>query len=280
VTAYGLYSEAFAFDHPISSGIQALHDKEVMMNKRSYTKKELQRVILVIIVVVGLLTITSLVFFFSGEATALFKAINPWNKEHEGYLAALPTQLQEVTGAPVQTAISKRIESESQFATKAGYEMESLTSTPMSIRTLFFSTPVPTGAVTPEIFDCFAFRRIHGFSEINCWHGYNEGQHLIVIMMQEQQNPSQSWLYMEFANQTEPLWLRIPNLETNPVKIIKMDGFLLTLQADNSRNLYFFDTLARQFVDSARNVLPTATPAPTIVITSPPPTPTEILPYP
>ncbi len=82
------------------------------------------------------------------------------------------------------------------------------------------------------------------------------------------------------CHQTEPLWLRIPNLETNPVRITEMDGSLLTLQANNSNNIYLFDTLARQFVDSARQVLETATPAPTFVVTFPPPTPTEIILYP
>lgn len=251
------------------------------MNKKSYTNTKLQRVMLVLAaVVVGSLAITSLVYIFSGRAAALFKGKNSWNEENEDYLADLQTQLQRVTDPPVQTALSERIESESAWATKVGYEMQSLTATPMSIRTLQFSTPVPTREVTPEIFDCLAFRQIHGFSEINCWHGYNDGQHLIVIMMQERQNPLQTWLYMEFADQTEPLWLRIPNLETKPVRITEMDGSLLTLQAEDSNNIYWFDTLARQFVDSARHVLPTATPAPTIVVTSPPPTPTEIIPYP
>lgn len=252
------------------------------MNKRSYTNTKLQRgILLVVVVVVGFLAITSLVYFFSGqEVSALFKVINSWDEKNEEYLADLQTQLQEVTSPPIQTAISERIESESNWATKVGYEMQSLTTTPMAIRTLQFSTPVPTREVTPEIFDCFAFRKIQGFTEINCWHGYNAGQDLIVIMMQEQQNPLQTWLYMEFADQTEPLWLRIPNLETNPVRITEMDGSLLTLQAKNSNNVYLFDTLARQFVDSARQVLETATPAPTFVVTFPPPTPTEIIPYP
>ena len=251
------------------------------MNKRSLINTKRQKVILlVVLVVVGSLAITSLVYIFSGEAAALFKVKNSWNEEYEDYLANLKTQLQEVTSPPIQTAISERIESESYLATKVGYEIQSLTTTPMAIRTLQFSTPVPTREVTPEIFDCFAFRKIQGFTEINCWHGYNAGQDLIVIMMQEQQNPLQTWLYMEFADQTEPLWLRIPNLETNPVRITEMDGSLLTLQANNSNNIYLFDTLARQFVDSARQVLETATPAPTFVVTFPPPTPTEIIPYP
>lgn len=251
------------------------------MNKRSHTDTKLQRVIFVVAVfVVGMLAITTLVYVFSGDAAAIFKVSNSWNEQNEDYLADLQTQLQEVTDPPIQTAISERIESESNLATKVGYELQSLTTTPMAIRTLQFSTPVPTREVTPEIFDCFAFRQIQGFTEINCWHGNNGGQSLIVVMMQEQQNPLQTWLYMEFANQTEPLWLRIPNLETNPVRITKMDGSLLTLQAENSNNIYLFDTLARQFVESAQQVLETATPVPTKIVTSPPPTPTAINPYP
>lgn len=251
------------------------------MNKRSFPKTKLQRgVLLVGVVVFGLLAITSMVYIISGEAAALFKVRNSWNEDFEDYLVDLQSQLREVTDPPIQTAVSGRIESESNVATTVGYEIQSLTTTPMVIRTLQFSTPVPTREVTPEIFDCFAFRQIHGFDEINCWHGFNDGQDLIVIMMQEQQNPLQTWLYMEFANQTEPLWLRIPNLETNPVRITEMDGTLLTLRAKNSNNTYLFDTLARQFVDSARQVLETATPAPTFVVTFPPPTPTEIIPYP
>ncbi len=249
------------------------------MNKRCIINTKLQKVIFVVAVfVVGMLAITTLVYVFSGEDVAIFKVTNSSNKQNEDYLADLQTQLQEVTDPPIQTAISERIKSESNLATKVGYEIQSLTTTPMSIRTLQFSTPVPTREVTPEIFDCFAFRQIPGFTEINCWHGYNAGQDLIVIMMQEQQNPLQTWLYMEFANQTKPLWLRIPNLETNPVRITQMNGSLLTLQAENSNNIYLFDTLARQFVDSAQQVLKTATPAPTIVVTSPPPTPTVIIP--
>ena len=141
----------------------------------------------------------------------MFKTINPWDEKNEEYLADLQTQLQEVTSPPVQTAISERIESGSNWATKVGCEMQSLTTTPISIRTLQFSTPVPTREVTPEIFDCVAFRKIQGFTKTNCWHGYIAGQVLIVIMMQERQNPLQTWLYLEFADQTEPLWLRIPN---------------------------------------------------------------------
>ncbi len=251
------------------------------MNKKRFAHTYLQRELFVVVVAVGLLAIMSLIYFFTSENhSILFKNTDVWNKMNEDYLADLQTQLPEVTGAPVQTAMAERIEAESGWATKVAYAMQSLTTTPMSIRTLQFSTPVPTREVTPEIFDCFAFRRIQGFTEINCWHGYNDGQDLIVIMMQENQNPLQTWLYMEFANETEPLWLRIPNLETNPVRITEMDGFLLTLQAENSNNIYYFDTLARQFVNSTQQVLNTATPVSTISNTSPPPTPTEIIPYP
>jgi predicted PurR-regulated permease PerM len=94
------------------------------MNKRSYTNTKLQRVIFVVVVsVVGLLAITSLVYFFSGEeVSALFKAINSWDEKNEEYLADLQTQLQEVTSPPFKrqflNELSRRVNGQRRLATK------------------------------------------------------------------------------------------------------------------------------------------------------------------
>ncbi len=103
---------------------------------------------------------------------------------------------------------------------------------------------------------------------------------LIVIMMQEKAKPQQSWVYMKFARNTPPIWIPIPNMEAEPVRIIKMDGSILTLQARNSSNVYYFDTLARQLLDSPGRNSHTATPALTFLPMKPAPTSTPVNPHP
>jgi len=200
--------------------------------------------------------------------------------EFESYIDELHDQVPTISEPYIQTSVAKRINFEIAWATDVSRQMYSLTTTPMSIRTLIFPTAVPTTEVTTEIFDCYGIRRLQNFDELNCWHGFNDGQQLLVVMMQEKADPTQTWVYMEFAEQTQPMWLRIPVAEANPVKITNMNGFLLTMQAENSSLVYFFDVLARQFVTSLKERANTATPVPTINYPTPPPTFTPQNPYP
>ena len=85
---------------------------------------------------------------------------------------------------------------------------------------------------------------------------------------------------MEFARNTPPIWIAIPTLEAESVRIIRMDGFVLTLQARNSSNVYYFDALARQQLESLGQISHTATPVPTFIPTNPAPTATLVNPYP